>query len=245
MRIGSILLLLLLLVNSCQRKAAPIYFQGGPLAIKGQEANPPAIDTLFAPYRAQLDSAMQIPVGLLGEKMEKKGKNGSLGFFIADALLEVARQQTPDRIDGCVINAGGIRLPELPAGTIKSGKVYELLPFDNEGVVVTISGKELWVFFQHVLRSGGWPVSNLSIDYSDSVLLNIHVGGNQVEENKEYKLLMPDYIANGGDRCSMLNALPRYSLHLLLRDALIRYLKQKDAAQAAVLHEPKQRWQSK
>jgi len=241
----STILLLLLLFNSCQRKVIPVYFQGSPFAVKQQEGNTPAIDTLFAPYRAQLDSAMQITVGLLGEKMEKKGKNGSLGFFIADALLHIAQQQTPERIDGCVINAGGIRLPELPAGIIKTGKVYELLPFDNELVVLSMSGKELLVFFQHVLRSGGWPVSNISIDYSDSLLVNIRVGEKQLEENNQYRLLMHDYIANGGDRCSMLSTLPRSSLQLLLRDALIRYLKKSDAAQAAVLQEPKQRWHSK
>jgi hypothetical protein len=29
------------------------------------------------------------------------------------------------------MNSGGIRLPEMPAGAITQGKIFELMPFDN------------------------------------------------------------------------------------------------------------------
>jgi 2',3'-cyclic-nucleotide 2'-phosphodiesterase (5'-nucleotidase family) len=48
---------------------------------------------------------------------------------------------------------------------------------------------------------------------------------------KTYRVATSDYIANGGDRCDFLIGLKQNNAGLLLRDALLQYLKNKKSIQ--------------
>ena len=70
----------------------------------------------------------------------KAQSEGTLGNFIADALLQKGIDYAYHPIDFAIVNNGGIRLPSLPSGNITVGKIYELMPFDNMIVVLKVSG---------------------------------------------------------------------------------------------------------
>ena len=233
------LLLLLATTSGCSLHWSASWMQAENTKVRVVEANETGLDSLFIPYRKFLDSAMQIPVGMLGERLEKKGINGSLGFFITDAMLTIARQSVQHPVDGCVMNAGGIRLPELPAGLISTGKLYELLPFDNQLTLVELRGIEFRDFLRHSLSSGGWPISGIDLQAEDSSRLYIQIAGKALVDTQVYQIVVPDYLANGGDRCSMLENKPRRSLNILLRDAVIQYWGSQPTQSPLFLQDPK------
>jgi 2',3'-cyclic-nucleotide 2'-phosphodiesterase (5'-nucleotidase family) len=70
-------------------------------------------------------------VGFVEESLDKKQPEGSLGNFMVDAFLTMARDKYNTPVDLAVLNSGGIRLTQLAAGNMTRGKVFELMPFDN------------------------------------------------------------------------------------------------------------------
>jgi len=183
-----------------------------------------AINEIVAPYKAALVAEMSEVIGKAETELLKAKPESLLTNFLADAILSVTQKEM--EVDICLLNYGGIRLPSIGAGAITTGQIYELLPFDNYLSVLTFNKAELEGFANHIASLGGWPVSkqlNFVIDTAQQIAKNISFNGVVLNDTTNYTIVLPDYIANGGDNCSMLADLPRTDLPILLRDAMIDY----------------------
>jgi len=183
--------------------------------------------SIIEPYKIQFESEMSEVIGVCAYELPKKKPESTLNNFLADALLAVSQKQSKRPIDFCVLNYGGIRLPALPKGNITKGMIYELLPFDNYLVVLEMSSEIIQQFFNHIATNGGWPVSKqvqFKLDSELGKASNIKINGANVTAAESYQVVMPDYIADGGDDCSMLKTIPQYNLNILMRDAMVEYL---------------------
>jgi 2',3'-cyclic-nucleotide 2'-phosphodiesterase (5'-nucleotidase family) len=178
-------------------------------------------------YRDSLDKEMNVVIGTNDHTASKDQPESELGNLLADALLEMSRKYTKAEVNLAVINQGGIRLPQLAAGEIKLGTVYELMPFDNLIVILTIDGKSLHELFDKMAEIGGWPISGATYNIKSSKAENITIGGVPIDETKFYRLAISDYLANGGDKLEMLKGLKQEQTGVLLRDAFIEYFKEK------------------
>lgn len=182
---------------------------------------------IIKPYKAQFEAEMNQVVGLCAFELIKKKPDGILNYFLADALYEVSGNLSEKPIDFCVLNYGGIRLPALAKGNITKSTIYELLPFDNYLVVLEMSAEMVQQFFNHIAVNGGWPVSKhiqFKLDTVQNKAVDIKINGKQLSNKKKYQVVMPDYIANGGDDCTLLKQIPQYNLNILMRDAMLDYL---------------------
>jgi len=182
---------------------------------------------IIKPYKAQFESEMSAIVGLTAYELPKRKPEGILNNFLADAIFQVCQNASQKPIDFCVLNYGGIRLPALPQGDISKSMIYELLPFDNYMTVLNLSSDMLQQFFNHIALKGGWPVSEqvqFKLDTLKNKAVDIKINGEVLDLNRIYKVVMPDYIANGGDECSMLKTIPQQNLNILMRDAMLDYL---------------------
>ena len=179
---------------------------------------------LIAHYQKGVDSQMSIAIGHSTATLTKQQPVSDLGNFLAHAQLSVAQKLDKD-IEAGLINYGGIRVPSLHSGTITKGDVFELLPFDNRLVTIYVPGDTLVLLCDHMARLKGWPVSGISFEIHAGTARNILVQGLPLKQDKVYKLVMSDYIANGGDNCSFLRSLKRDAHTILLRDAIIDYIK--------------------
>jgi 2',3'-cyclic-nucleotide 2'-phosphodiesterase (5'-nucleotidase family) len=122
------------------------------------------------------------------------------------------------------MNTGGLRTP-LPKGAIKKSKVFELMPFENELVVLTLSGEKTFEMFQFIAKKGGIPVSGFKMGIKDSNVVSVKVGEIKFDKSKKYRIVTSDYLANGGDKMIFFNnPLKRVSLNLKVRDAIIEYM---------------------
>jgi 2',3'-cyclic-nucleotide 2'-phosphodiesterase (5'-nucleotidase family) len=189
------------------------------------------VDSLISPYKTRLDAEMNEVLVISAEEFPKeRGKpETKLGNLVADLSLEIAnniyKPTDGGGIDFCLLNFGGLRT-SLPKGEITRGKIFELMPFENELVVVTISESNFIKLIEYLKLSGGQPISGeMSFDFKEKE--------NYEEELKQlfsedgtskFKILTSDYLANGGDNMNFfLNPIKTEPVGIKLRDAIIAY----------------------
>lgn len=223
--IRSLTFALLVLVTGCK----PVYHLAR-IEKESQSVQPGNIDqemdATIAPYRAQLTDAMETVIGQCTKTMVKERPESTLSNWFGDALVAIGNTASSKPVDFAVQNFGGIRISNLTAGPVKVGTIYELMPFDNYLVILTLDSAELVQFINHMAATGGWPISR-GIHYAirDGHAENILFEGKPIDASRTYRVALPDYVANGGDNCDFLKDNPQEQTGLLIRDGLIEYVK--------------------
>jgi 2',3'-cyclic-nucleotide 2'-phosphodiesterase (5'-nucleotidase family) len=111
--------------------------------------------------------------------------------------------------EAALINGGTIRTG-IAQGKITVKNVYDVLPFDNYLVAISLTGTQLKQALEHGISRleepvGSFPqVSGLTFTYSrnapaGSRVKDITVGGRPWEPEKEYVVATNDYLVAGGD----------------------------------------------
>lgn len=195
------------------------------------------IELLLVPYRDSMSGLMNEVLGSCEGDLEKNRPNGSLGNMVADAILEFAQALQP-LTSVSICNYGGLRIPEIKKGPITRGKIYELMPFDNELVILELTSQQLIQFLNLIAESGGWPVASsekLSFQFKNNKLETcVESNPNGIVKQfkneefftneKVFYAATSDYIANGGDNCEFLKACKRTNTGVLIRDILINFV---------------------
>jgi 2',3'-cyclic-nucleotide 2'-phosphodiesterase (5'-nucleotidase family) len=198
-----------------------------------QEKEDTKFNQLIAPYKAEIDLEMNKVIGNSEIAMPKV--NGMpetlLGNFVADLVLEFSK--TIDKeTDFCLLNNGGLR-SSLPEGDITIRNIFELMPFDNEIVIVTLDGASVNKIFSYIAERGGVPVSGVSLQLekmnSTMVPSDIKIGGEKFSENETYKIATSDYLAGGGDSMNFWATGSIQTTLKKLRDAIIDFIRLKTA----------------
>ena len=204
------------------------------LAVKSIETNAVVLNQMSAedkefvdlinPYKIQIDKEMN-QVLIVSNAAAMKGQpEGELGNLVADIILAKANDYAKQKVDVCMLNNGGLR-SALPAGEITLGKVFELMPFENEMVVVTMDGKKMQQMFNYAAKEGGMPLAGATAEIKDTAAVNIKIGGEAFDENKTYKVATSDYLAAGGDKMKFFkNPVAYEPMKKKIRDAIIEYM---------------------
>ena len=166
----------------------------------------------------------------------KGNPESALGNLMTYALLESANA------DVAMHNvSGGIR-GILPAGELTYGSVYEMFPFDNRAVVISMRGRDLRKVIAaqvHVSRRRA-GISGMRVSAScDGGSLNVEMrldDGRRIADDDTVRVVVNDFLALGGD--GILNpAMPpggfRYDVELpLARDLLVDWFSRRDRLHA-------------
>jgi len=220
-----------LLVSQC-RSAHLSLQELGSTSLLQLDSNYNNIDAeaaaLIAPYKMALDSQMNDVVGHSLVDLYKQRPEGPLGNWAADAVLWQANKLKKNALVFCMLNHGGLRT-DVASGAITLGKVYEIMPFDNELVLVGLNKDQVKQLVLTNLTKGGDPVAGIQIKSNCQIKDSIFINGqalDKINDNETIWLATSDYMANGGDNYSMLEDLTnRINTGLLIRDNLITYLK--------------------
>lgn len=136
------------------------------------------IKSFILPYADSLSKTMNEVLIVSAQPLTKEQPESLLGNFVADIVFkrgnEKYKQMGGDKIDMCVLNNGGLR-SALPAGNITIGKLYELMPFENEMVVLSLKGEKMQELFNYIAATGGVPVSNIKLGISDAKARRIKI----------------------------------------------------------------------
>jgi len=175
---------------------------------------------LIKPYKDSLDKEMLQVIANSRVILKKEQPEGTLCNWVCDALMDESKALKPDL---CVLNYGGLRIPQISEGPVTRGKIFELMPFDNYLVLLYISGNKLQELLNLTASKKGWPVAGLQMQLENGKAVSIFINGEALKPAKTYRLLTNDYIANGGDNCSMLLKVPSENTNLLIREVLLNY----------------------
>lgn len=221
------LLVLCIATAACSRhfvRSEPVYQK---LQIDSSLPPDTAFVAYYAPYKQQLDAEMDRVIGHSAVHLTKPGSAPEtlLGNFFADALLAEGRKSDP-HIDFSFGTKGGLRT-ELPKGEITVGHLFELMPFENELVILELSAEHVKQLAEYIAGTQGQPVAGLKMVIRDGKARDIQIGGQPLDPSKTYRLLTYDYLANGGDNIRGLNhPVNRINLGQKVREALIAYIQQ-------------------
>jgi 2',3'-cyclic-nucleotide 2'-phosphodiesterase (5'-nucleotidase family) len=163
---------------------------------------------IYLPYKNMLEKDMNRVIAVSEKEMFKGKPESGLTNFLADLLLEEGNEylkNTPHNFqtDISYFNYGGIRT-FLPEGEITVGKIYELMPFENEMVFLKLNGRQVQKFLNSVANHGGDSVGGVRFEISEGKAKEISVDGKSLQTDKNYWLVTNDYIAQGGDDFEML-----------------------------------------
>lgn len=186
-----------------------------------------SVYSIILPYKEKVTSTMSAVLAESDYSMERGQPESRLGNFVSDACIsEAGKVFDPSdgkQADLAFFNNGGLRRA-LPKGNITRGDVFELMPFENELVVLTLNGENLKKIFNFIASKDGTPVSGVRFQIKDHEAVNIKINNESLDTSKIYKVLTSDYLANGGDSYEMLKDIPRENVNLKVRDAIIQYL---------------------
>lgn len=189
-------------------------------------------ETIITPYRDKLKSQMDEVINTSIIAMEVGAPEGLLGNFICDLTFLRAKKESDKTIDFCLLNNGGLRTP-LPKGEITRGKIFELMPFENEIVIVEISGEKMLELIEYVKtkslmtnsRKAGVPVSGFRMTINNDKVTEVRIGMNTFDKAKNYRIATSDYLSNGGDHMDFfIDAVSIENTGIKLRDAILDYI---------------------
>ena len=216
------LLIAILLAVSCNTSYKAENVQYSSYRIQQQDEGSKSLATIVKPYSDSVNKLMNVVIGYNEAQLEKKKQGNTLGFFITDAYLEMAKQRMDTKIDAAFMNLGGIRLPEMAAGPITQGKIFELMPFDNLMVLLKVKGSLLKQYLDTLAANEGIIESGMTIQIENKTVQQVMVGSKPLDLNADYTIVNSDYVVMNS---KLLKNITRRSNGYLLRDALLDYVK--------------------
>lgn len=224
-------LFILLLAAACRQHEELTSVHAGTIEINASSGLDSSMIKMISPYKTTLDKEMNEVLASSGYPIEKGEPEGKLGNLAADIVLTEANKKylPADNIKAqfCVLNNGGLRVP-LPKGEITRGKIFELMPFENEMVVLVLSGEKTKMLFDFIAAKNGMPVSGIRMGIKNGAAVNVLVNNEKFDAGKSYKIVTSDYLANGGDKMTFFTDAPKEALNYKIRDAIINYLKEEN-----------------
>ncbi len=186
----------------------------------------PDIEAMIAPYRDQLEEQLDVVLGHAAGEFTKADPEGTLDNLVAEALLHAARARSSDTVHASLVNEGGLRVP-LAAGPILMRHAYELLPFENFVVVLSLTGAQMEELADQIAATTGEPIAGWTMELDGRDAVGVRVGGEPVDRDRTYRLATVDYLVNGGGAWSVLWEVEvgaREDLDILIRSAFVEYL---------------------
>jgi 2',3'-cyclic-nucleotide 2'-phosphodiesterase (5'-nucleotidase family) len=153
------------------------------------------------PCKTALDRIMGVPIGVSSMEMSAGLPESLLGAFVTSVMADYANNHGK-KFDCIVTNIGGLR-ESLPKGQLTVNEIYKMFPFDNELVILTLSGENMEKLCQIIASKGGEITSGIEMKIVNSqnkkIGEGIKIGGKEVDKNRDYKVLTTDYLSFGND----------------------------------------------
>ena len=186
----------------------------------------PAFKKVIEPYKVELEGKMNTKISYTAVDLNKQGDNSNLGNLLADYTFEGAddwakKNGIPGGVDAAVINVGGIR-STIGKGDILMKHIYEVMPFENEVMIVKMKGSDLKGLYDYYARTQkNNPVSRLYIETDNGMSVKELINGKEVEPAKNYYIATSDYLALGGDNMAYFGKGELISTGIKLRELFI------------------------
>lgn len=199
------------------------------ISINNELRNDEEFVKVIEPYKQKLDKEMNQKISHTSVDLTKQGDNSNLGNLLADYTFEGAdawaKKNLQKSVDAALINIGGIRTT-IGKGDVLLKNVFEVMPFENEVIIVKMKGSDLQGLFDYYAKTQvNNPVSHLYIETNNGQLTSSTINGKPVDPSKDYYIATSDYLALGGDNMKFFSKGESISTGIRLRDLFIEYFR--------------------
>ncbi len=186
------------------RKTGAVKSVSGKLIpIQSGADDAPDVAKLLADEAGSITQEENAAVSTLGTPgLTRKGASSTLGDLICDCMRDHAHA------DLAFQNKTGLRVDMAP-GTVRERDIYQVMPFDDEDVVMQLTGKEVTAVLEKSLAPDIGPipaleVSGLVLHYDASQpaghrVVSVEVGGAPLDPKKTYSVVTSTFLSEGGD----------------------------------------------
>ncbi|HVR39422.1 MAG TPA: 5'-nucleotidase C-terminal domain-containing protein [Thermoanaerobaculia bacterium] len=195
--------------QTCDPRNPPANAKLEPRQFGGRTMSEDAkLTSLFTPYMQKVDAKRNEKLGVQATATFTRAymNESQLGDLIADSLRSAFAG------DAAIVNSGGIR-SDLRAGDLVYSDIFEVSPFDNYPSVVMLTGAQLTEILRLTTTGerGIMQASGIRYTYDNakdadkkpsdrSRLVSVTLAnGEPLDPARLYKVVMPDFIAIGGD----------------------------------------------
>ena len=180
----------------------------------------------LAPYKTTLDKFMGVEIGVAAKELMHKENvaESLLGNFILEVMKDYAKNHR-QKFDFTITNKGGLR-GSLPCGTLTIGDVYSVFPFDNELVILTLSGKKVEQLCREIANKDGEITDGIKmLIFENEKIEEIYINGSKLDTLRNYKVLTTDYLSFGSDKLfALADYSEMYCFKAPLREVIINYI---------------------
>ena len=185
----------------------------------------PAQTALLARYRPVADKIGNRVVGSIAASLTRDANNAGesgLGDVVADAFLEAGRNASGGNAEIAIWNPGGIRAdltmaPGANPTPVTYAQVFSVMPFGNELIVKSISGKVLVQMLEEQFGADRRRIMQVSTGFAYSYdpskpggqRINrdsIRINGAPLDLNRTYRLATSNFLWDSGDGLTALSA---------------------------------------
>lgn len=157
------------------------------------------MEQFIAPFKENIDKEMSQVIGKSAFTMRAGKPESLLSNWNADVYLRAASKFLQEDIDMAVVNMGSLRAP-ITKGDITVGSIFQLMPFENELVVLWLKGSEIKKLFSIFAQEGGQGIAGATLKIKDNQIAESAIQGKKIEDDKEYSIATNDFLAGGNDR---------------------------------------------
>ena len=231
-----------LVLVSCKNDASKLTkITAKTIAIDSSIVPSTKIVRLIAPYKEKLIGEMETVLSYTPKAITKKSAamQSSLGNLMADMCFEMSatlfKEKTNTAIDFAMFNYGGLRAT-ISAGKVTKEEAFKLMPFENELVVVSLTGEKVIALVNYFIKNKtAHPLSKNIILLIKEKTYHLKVNDEKFDINKTYNVLTSDYLQGGGDKMNFFkNPEKIIKLEYKVRDAIINYFEKVDTLKTAI-----------
>lgn len=166
------------------------------------------------------------------------GPQNLVGNMVCDAMKEAVNA------DFAFLNLGGIR-GDIAKGAVTYRDIFNVMPFDNQIVVLNVSGKKLKEIVEarvvggrHGLRSSSKMQITVNRKRADNDrVTNLIVNGKPLNPNKIYRVATTDFLLAGNAGLTLLTKIPEEQIERYensLRKAIEDYFRKNSPVKAVI-----------
>lgn len=181
-------------------------------------------ESIIAPYRVQMNAQMERVLATTSINLTKLPHDNVFTQLLVDILHQRAdlwaQKELQRHVDFSLLNSGGIRA-SIRKGDIKLRHIYEVMPFNNEMVLVEIKGADLMTIIDYFTKTRKYqPASQLSVELRSDAEANVKINNLSIQPERNYLIATSDFLAGGGDGMSFFAKGKVIPTQMRIRDVL-------------------------
>lgn len=188
-----------------------IEFSGNPIKITNDISMDPNMKKEIDAVSAQLEKILNTPVIISKIPVSLTPDKGFCGLscHIAEVLTTaLLKSGKKNNVDVALLNAGGIRAG-FPIGQISYRHIIQVYPFNSAVILVEMTGAELKEYIAHGIKkytpntrtNALIHPAGLTYTFNSKTkqITEILIQGKPLSLHKKYRVLLPAFLADGGD----------------------------------------------